>query len=651
MADSRSITFQALLALGLLLTGPANAQGFDFFGLFGSSEPAPPHPSADAISYTVDVAGLAEHKDLDSLVKDASNAWKLRQEPPPTGAGLAQRVYADFPRLSAALQASGYYDGALEVRVAGVVVRPDGTGLEAAAAAAEKYRNADLAPVRIAVIPGAPYPLRRISVYDARTGKPVDRTLFSKRSFEYDDKAPARAATLVGLQTQWLDELRGKSYPLARIKATSARVDHNAHAVDASVTLDTGPRAGIGRLNVNTPPGIHEEIIRSYMYVEEGEDYSPEKLAAIRKSIARIEAVGSVRVEDGDKLDAKGNLPILVSVDARKEHAVGASAQYSTVDGPSLRAYWVDRNLFGGAERLRIDALAGFAPLSTGGLGSLGTKDVIGGLKASFLKPALGGTRNDLLLDASLMREKNDYYRAAFGNVSAQVRHRFDDRFSIQGGVLAERGHWDDVFGGHDYSLLGAPMSVAYDSTDVPLAPTEGVRATLTTTPYAKFLPQSVGMIVTKGQASAYKAIDPDGRYVMAGRIAAGSIVGQTIQDVPASLRFFAGGGGSVRGYAYRSLSPVGPTGTYVGGRSLFEASAEARIKITDTIGVVPFVDVGQAFNASYPDFSAPVRAAAGLGLRYYTGIGPVRIDLATPLNPPKGAAHFAVTIGIGEAF
>ena len=116
MADSRSITFQALLALGLLLTGPANAQGFDFFGLFGSSEPAPPHPSADAISYTVDVAGLAEHKDLDSLVKDASNAWKLRQEPPPTGAGLAQRVYADFPRLSAALQASGYYDGALEVR-------------------------------------------------------------------------------------------------------------------------------------------------------------------------------------------------------------------------------------------------------------------------------------------------------------------------------------------------------------------------------------------------------------------------------------------------------------------------------------------------------------------------------------------------------
>ncbi len=584
-------------------------------------------------------------------MRDSSNAWKLRQEPPPSGMLLAQRVLGDFPRFLAALQASGYYDGSVTVSIAGIALGPDGSGVEAAAAATEKYRDQTLVPVKIAITPGTPYPLRQISVYDARTGKPIDRTLFSKRAFEYETNAPARASTLVSLQTQWLDELRGKSYPLAKIRDTSATVNHDARAVDARVVLDPGPRAGIGTININTPPGIHEQIIRSYMYVEEGEDYSPEKLAAMRKSISRIEAIGSVRVEDGEKLDAKGNLPLLVTIDERKPHSVGASAQYSTTDGASIRAYWVDRNLFGGAERLRVDAIAGIAPGVGGTLKSPQLNDIIGGVKASFIKPALGGTRNDLLLDAAFMREKNDFYRAEYANIAAQIRHRFSERFSVQGGVLAERGHWDDVFGGHNYSLIGLPVSAAYDSTDSQLAPTQGIRATATTTPYFNVLPQGVGMIVSKAQVSTYKAIDDEARYIIAGRIAGGSIAGQTIQNVPASLRFFAGGGGSVRGYAYRSLSPLGPTGTYVGGRSLFEGSLEARVKITDTIGIVPFIDVGQAFNGSWPDFRAPTRASAGLGFRYYTGIGPVRIDLATPLNPPKGAAHFAVTIGIGEAF
>ena len=527
----------ALAACAILVCAPA-AHAFDFFGLFGSSEPAPPPPSASALSYSVAFEGLDAVKDLGALMRDSSNAWKLRQEPPPNGMSLAQRVTGDFQRLSGALQASGYYDGSVKVVIAGVTVGPDGSGLEAAASAAEKLRDRDVVPVRITVTPGTPYPLRRVSVYDARTGKPVDRTLFSKRAFEYDDDAPARASTLVSLQTQWLDELRGKSYPLAKIRNTSATVDHDARAVDASVTVDPGPRAGIGLVNINTPPGIHEQIIRSYMYVDEGEDYSPEKLAAMRKSISRIEAIGSVRVEDGERLDAKGNLPLLVTISDRKPHAVGASAQYSTTDGPSIRAYWVDRNLFGGAERLRVDAIAGFAPGVGGTLKSPQLNDVIGGLKASFIKPALGGTRNDLLLDAALMREKNDFYQAEYGNISAQIRHRFSDRFSIQGGVLAERGHWDDVFGGHNYSLIGLPVSAAYDSTDNQLAPTQGIRATATTTPYFNVLPQGVGMIVSKAQVSAYKALDDAARYIIAGRVAAGSIAGQTIQNVPASLRF-----------------------------------------------------------------------------------------------------------------
>ena len=656
----RVLSFPRILliaALGALVFSPpaaSTAVAFDFFGLFGAKEEAPT-PRADALPYAIEITGLDGHKDLEPAIKDASNMWRLRQEAPSTGAGLSRRAVADYPRLSEALRASGYFDASVRITVAGVPINPDGGGANAASDAAERLRNREVAPVRVEVDPGPLFTLRHVAVFDARTKAPIDHTLFSKRAFEIAPEDPARAATLRSLQTQWVDELRGKSYPLANIAATEATVQHDLDVMDAKVTIDPGPRAGIGAVETRGSPGIDPRVIRSYIYLEEGEDYSPQRLADTRKSVARIEAVGSVKVIDGDKLDANGNLPITVETTERKPHAVGATAQYSTVDGPSLRAYWMDRNLFGGAERLRFDVTGGLAPFTSGasfgGLKTLKWSDIIGGLKASFLKPALWGTRNDLLVDASIMREKTDYYQSAYANITAQIRHRFSETASAQAGVLIERGHWDDTFGGHDYSLLGFPISATYDSTDSLLAPTKGVRAVVGVTPFVNALPNGVGMIVSKAQVSTYRAIDDEARYIIAGRVGAGSIVGPDIADVPASYRFFAGGGGSVRGYAYRSLSPTDAAGNYVGGRSLFEASLEARVKITDEIGVVPFVDSGSAFNASVPNFSTSMRTAAGVGLRYYTGIGPVRLDIATPLNPRNGDARVAVFIGIGEAF
>ena len=136
---------------------------------------------------------------------------------------------------------------------------------------------------------------------------------------------------------------------------------HKEQALDVAVTIDPGPRAGIGEVRLSghtsfrTPIGVPDDVIRSFIYLEEGEDYSPKKLADTRKSISRIEAIGSVKVEDGEPLDQNGNLPILVETGERKQHAVGFSGQISNTDGPGLRAYWMDRNVFGEGERLRFD--------------------------------------------------------------------------------------------------------------------------------------------------------------------------------------------------------------------------------------------------------------------------------------------------------
>jgi translocation and assembly module TamA len=195
------------------------------------------------------------------------------------------------------------------------------------------------------------------------------------------------------------------------------------------------------------------------------------------------------------------------------------------------------------------------------------------------------------------------------------------------------------------------PITAVYDTTDSKLDPTRGVRVGATVAAYPTFLGSTLDLFEAKGHMSAYYSLDEDSRYVLAGRVAAGSLAGSSLDDIPANLRFYSGGGGSVRGYAYDSLGPLGPNNSVIGGRSLFEASAEVRIKVTDTIGIVPFFDAGNAFAANFPDFKDPLQMAAGLGLRYYTAIGPIRVDIAAPINRRSGDKPVAVYVSVGQAF
>ena len=161
----------------------------------------------------------------------------------------------------------------------------------------------------------------------------------------------------------------------------------------------------------------------------------------------------------------------------------------------------------------------------------------------------------------------------------------------------------------------------------------------------------SLYLYTAKTEVSAYQALDADSRFVLAGRARVGSEIGPTLEDIPANLRLYAGGGGSVRGYAYSSLGPRTPSGAILGGRSEFDSSVEMRWRATDTIGFATFFDAGNAFEPEFPNFSLPLQMSAGVGLRYYTGFGPLRLDIAVPINPRPGDPRFAVYASIGQAF
>ncbi|MGU3540871.1 autotransporter assembly complex protein TamA [Methylobacterium sp. A54F] len=632
---------------------PGPAAAFDLFGLFGSEE-EPLAPSATALPYAVKIQGT-DDDDLLKALQDVSALHRLRREPPPDGEGLVRRAEADLRRLPEALSGYGYYAGRIAVRVDGVALAGE-TAIAQAARAAEAARGRALVPVRIAVDTGPLYTLRRITVRDPRGGAFPEEVL-PARFTRVEDDTPARSAAVLAREARIVDRFRALGHPFAKVVNRDPVVDDAAHVMDVTFTVDPGPIAGIGAVTVRGTEGLDPAVVRSFIYTEPGDPYAPKVLTDMRRAVAKVEALGAIRIREGQALDPQGNLPIFVDVTERDRNLIGVSARYSTVDGPGIRAYYANRNLFGGGETLRLDAdiyyLGNDLYATQRKLAGINSNGLGGRLAATFVKPALWGTRTDLVANLFGGREAQQSYVADAAGGTVGLRYRFSDSFFVQGNLDGQAGRAEDALGTVKYRLVGVGGALAYDSTDNLLDPTEGVRLTASATAYPSFLGSDPGILVAKAQGSTYYALDDEARIVLAGRVGFGSISGARLEDIPANIRFFAGGGGSVRGFPYRTLGPRGPFNLPIGGRSLLEASVEARIKVTETIGVVPFLDAGTAFAGSLPDFEERIRYAAGLGLRYYTGIGPIRVDLAFPLDRIKGNHErpVALYISLGQAF
>jgi len=192
-------------------------------------------------------------------------------------------------------------------------------------------------------------------------------------------------------------------------------------------------------------------------------------------------------------------------------------------------------------------------------------------------------------------------------------------------------------------------LQYVYDNRDNRLNPTSGFRVLAYAEPSYDIM-SGAAFLKLKGEGAAYQSLDTASKFVLAERVVLGSIVGTSLEHVPADRRFYSGGGGSVRGYAYQGIGPKDIDNQPIGGLSFFETSVEMRIALTDTIGIVPFVDAGTVSTKSTPDFS-DMKVGAGVGLRYITPFGPLRIDAALPLNRDRGDPRFGIYAGIGQAF
>ena len=658
------LTYPFLLGvmLGLVLPvgfGGGTARAFDFFGLFGEDE-TPPEPKADALSYQITLSAIGQapedDADLVQALQDASNSWKLRQDSPPDATSLIRRVEGDLGPMFDALWAYGYYGSELVVTVAGVRVTAGLVPLEAVRAATA-LRGLGVVPVTVTAILGPLFHLRKLAV----TGPDgANLAEIGRNEMELEPGDAARATDIRAAAGRVVDYYRTRSHPMAKTAKIDATVDHAIGVLDVALVIDRGPAAGLGGFAITGTKDVPPDVVRSFIYREIGEPYSPRILKETRKAVAQIPALGGVRITEATELDANGNVPLTLEVTERPRRSVGFDLLYSSIDGPSLGGSWQNHNLFGGAEQLRLDARVFTAPslnrAAGGTVSSSEPSDLGGRFTAGFLKPALWSSRNDLLIDATADRERVgqksfDGYTSSDISLDAMIRHRWSERLSAQGGIKAEWVNSTDAQGSLDGSLLSAPLSVAYDTSDDALNPTSGFRVKASLAPIWSSFGAGGPLATSRLAASGYYPLDEDAAYVLAARIGVGTIVGADLAYIPPTERFYAGGGASVRGYGYRTLSPI-RDGRLTGGRSLVEGSVEARIQLTETVGIVPFVDFGDVFATSVPGATrGTLGIGSGIGLRYLTPVGPLRLDVAAPLIHRGSQDGVALYISIGQAY
>lgn len=618
-----------LLAGAVLPTAVLPATAFELFGfkLWGSSEEDA--DIVDPLRYSATLTVTDGDEDVQEALEEASQLMAEQERPVSGSLGLLSRARADREQLIAALYRLARYDGVVDIAIAGQAlddIEPDAVF------------TGETVPVTISVDPGAVFTLGDVALKG-------DAASLIPARFGLLPGGDAGSGAILKAEADIVRVLKEEGRPLAQVTGRTIVADHATRTLDVAIDVAAGPIAPFGETTVEGTKQVDPEFTRYMTGLEPGRRYSPKEMKEARDRLTGLEVFSSINLREADALSSDGSIPIHVNVSERKFRYYGAGASYSTTEGLGLEGYWGHRNLFGRAEKLRI----GGSISGIGEQGDLGNLNYNAGIM--FEKPGVLGPDSKFFANLNTVYEHPDAYDRFSTRAGTGIQYEISPTQTLSAELAIDWENVTDALNpeGQDYLLVSTPLRYVFDNRSDKLNPTSGLRAAAFVEPTYDIL-NSTSFVKMKGEAATYRAIDEAGRFVLAGRAALGSIMGADLADIPADRRFYAGGGGSVRGYAYQGIGPKDPSGRPIGGRSLAEASLEMRIGITDTIGIVPFIDAGTVSEAEFPDFS-DLQAGAGLGLRYITPFGPLRVDVAVPLNREPGDPSFGLYAGIGQAF
>lgn len=577
------------LAIGLTIFHPVNAE--------------------EKISYHVEIKGIADEALKEELLS-YSLAKKQQESVPSSLFVLKQRAKKDIPAFIKLLRSKAYFDPKIKISL-------------------EKQEQQVLV---FHFKLGKQYQLQQVIIHQ-NTDYLKKPTL---KQLKLELNQPALTTRILAVEQKLLLYAKNKSYAFAKLCPRKVTVNHDLQVVNLDLCLKTGQQVFIGEVSFIGNKQVDAHFLKDLIQWQSGTLYNQKTLDAQRLKLVDSRLFTVARLNLATQADENGYFPVTFKLTERLPRTISAGLRLTTDDELFLlRFAWEHRNLWQHGEA--IDA-------------ELNISMIKSSLEASFRKPVFYHPKNTLVVDSAFISEDTDAFESLRSEFSVAIEHqmskrqRFNIGLAYQFSRVTEQNKTTESF-----NLISIPARFSWDFSDNFLEPTSGGRLWIDERPFYD-LGSGANFHKQKIRYNHYLSLTASNDFILAGRIIIGNIWGAEINDIPADLRYFAGGGDTVRGYSFQSLSPKNEQGKLIGGRSLLALSLELRSWITDSIGVVGFLDAGRAYASAYQDFG-DLKMGAGLGLRYKTPIGSIRLDLARPLNKREEDDEFQVYMSIGHTF
>lgn len=604
---------------------------------------AEPEDAGDnrAVPYSVQVTGLASADDsTDVDLADLFGGLSALYDGDGKADNIAMvraRLSADADLMQRILASEGYYDGVVETRI-------DRSDRDAAGSDQAQGANARRQPVTavIDVKPGVRYKFSDIILNAAPTVPPT----LVQDNFPLAVGEPIVAQRVQGAEAAIALKLPEEGYPFAIVGQRDILLDGATGDGVYTLPIEIGPRGRFGGIETTGKLAFDAKHVGVLARFKRGDLYDSRMADDLRQALVATGLFSAVAVEPQKTGESAGDgteyVTMMVTQEAGPPRTIAATAGYGTGEGLRLEGSWTHRNFFPPEGALIARAV-------------VGTQEQ--GVGVTLRRSNAGRRDRTFELVSEATRSNYNAFEAITGRVAAKISYDSTPiwqkklTYAFGAELLAtSEDDYDFALGARNrdfYTIFGLLGQVGIDRTDSLLDPTRGFRVT------ARVQPE--GSLAGRFSPYARSQVDVSGYYpvadniVLAGRVRVGSILGAARERLAPSRRFYAGGGGSVRGFGYQQLGPKDPNNDPIGGRSLNEAAFEARYRFGN-FGIVGFVDAGQVYRGSTPTFDN-LRFGAGIGGRFYTNFGPMRLDVATPIDRQPGEGRISVYVSIGQAF
>ncbi|MBM3207832.1 MAG: hypothetical protein FJZ57_04425 [Chlamydiae bacterium] len=574
-------------------------------------------PLQGSTSYSVEYLGLDDSSAL-KTIKSTTQLNTLKKRPPDSINAVRYRAESDIPRILSILRSYGYYEATVELQL---------------------EEGQDEVFVIVNITPGPIYKIESFDVmlYNTNKNLKVDCPDVSVKNIGITIGKQMNAKRVVRSEGKILSLLSECGYPLARIENKEIVADGDTKKVKITIDVNTGPLCQFGALNIKGNTSVKDVFIQNKLEWRRGDTYRQSDVEETQRVLVDSGLFSAVIITPGEQLDETQQLPVVIEVAESKHHSINAGISYQTYFGPGLTFGWEDRNIGGVGQKLSLQA--DVTQISHTGL-------------ATYIFPNFKRIGQDYVWQAQAMHEDIIPYSERTYNLTNRIERRIGKKIRMSFGGKVERLFVTASAQNGNYYLVEAPIYFAWNGSNSLLNPTQGVFFEYTGCPSLILNKKKNGYFNNVFAVSQYLPVTKKHELVFAHKLTVGSIFSKNEEAVPLSKRFYGGSEEDLRGYAYQSVSPLKRHHKPYGGRSEIFYTIETRYRVSKSIGFVPFFDLGNVYTNILPTLKGKWLKSVGLGLRYFSFMGPFRVDVGFPLNKREELDNnFRILVSIGQTF